>query len=68
MSNNHGGARTGSGAKKKQAKKPITLYIHVDEVERMGGREETRFILYSKWEEELGLPHGTLYNHTVKKR
>ena len=56
-----GGARPGSGAKKVKPKKPITLYIHADEIERMGGRDDTRFMFYSYWMEALGLP-ANYYN------
>lgn len=66
MANNHGGSRSGSGAKKKPAKKPITVYLHTDEVEKMGGREDVRYLLYAWWEEQLGLNPGQHYNHLKK--
>lgn len=66
--NTWGGKRENSGAKKKKAKKPITLYLHTDEVDRIGGRDEVRYILYAKWEEELGLKHGEYYNHTKQAK
>ena len=67
MANNWGGSRNGSGAKKKEAKRPITVYLHKDEIDKLGGREDVRFMIYSWWEEQLGIPHGTFYNHNVKQ-
>ena len=66
MANNWGGKRDNSGAKKKQAKQPITVYLHQDEIDKLGGREDVRYMLYCWWEEQLGLPHGRHYNQTKK--
>jgi hypothetical protein len=59
-----GGSRPNSGAKKISPKVPITLYLHPEEIERMGGRDDTRFMFYSYWMQELQLPND--YYNTKK--
>lgn len=67
----NGGVRNGAGRKADPDKKiGFLLYFRPSEIKKIGGSKnikkatkDAKYIMYSKWEEELGLPHGRDYNN-----
>lgn len=58
----NGGARQGAGRKKaKDPKIPLVLHVRESEIEKLGGMDDAKAVMYGSWEEHLGLEHGVDY-------